>query len=119
MRFVFPVIVVVIIAAGLYFAFQKYCGGIYVEKNHSETYSCQDGKIISAQFFSTSDHMLLFAKVVMPGGREYSLPLMPSASGSRYSDEFTLEAWFKGDELIINKPSEDREMKLAYECKVR
>lgn len=116
MRSVFTLIVVVIIAVGLHFAFQRYCGGIYVERNHSETYSCADGKSISVQFFSTSDRMLMFAKVVMPDGVEYSLPLMPSASGSRYSDEFALEAWFKGNELTVSKPSENRTMEPIYEC---
>ncbi|MEG6502260.1 MULTISPECIES: MliC family protein [unclassified Desulfovibrio] len=116
MRYVFILILVVIIAVGLHFAFQKYCGGIYVEKNHSETYSCPGGKSVSVQFFSTSDRKLMFAKVVMPDGVEYSLPLMPSASGSRYSDEFALEAWFKGNELTLSKPSENGTMEPVYEC---
>ena len=92
MRSVFTLIIVVIIAVGLHFAFQRYCGGIYVEKNHSETYSCADGKSISVQFFSTSDRMLMFAKVVMPDGVEYSFPSCLGVWHAATSDEFALEA---------------------------
>ena len=116
MRSVSIIIFIVIIALGLYFAFQKYCGGIYVEKHHTETYACSGEKNIAVRFFSTSDRMLMFVKVVLPDGVAYSLPLMPSASGSRYSDEFTLEAWFKGNELTVSKPSEHGPMEPIYEC---
>ena len=110
---------VVIIAVGLLFAFQKYCGGIYVQKNHSEIYSCSGGKTIAVQFFSTSDNMLMFSKVAMPDGTEYSLPLAPSASGSRYSNGVSLEIWLKGNELTASKPNESGAMEQVYECKTK
>ncbi|WP_414998024.1 MliC family protein [Desulfovibrio sp.] len=63
--------------------------------------------------------MLMFAKVVMPDGTEFSLPLVPSASGSRYSNGVSLEIWLKGNELTVSTPSESGVMEAIYECKVK
>ena len=56
-------------------------------------YRSQNGDHFVARYGSLSDNSLHFAKVQMPGGREYTLPQVVSASGVRYTDERDLVWW--------------------------
>jgi membrane-bound inhibitor of C-type lysozyme len=56
-------------------------------------YRSQNGDNFVARYGSLSDNSLHFARVQMPGGREYTLPQVVSASGVRYTDERDLVWW--------------------------
>ena len=56
-------------------------------------YTSTDGEHFVARYGSLSDGSLHFVKVQMPGGQEYTLPQVVSASGVRYTDEKDLVWW--------------------------
>ena len=56
-------------------------------------YKSPNGEYFVARYGSLSDGSLHFVKVEMPGGREYTLPQVVSASGVRYTDEKDLVWW--------------------------
>ncbi len=83
------------------------------------TYQCDDGSKIKARFCSLSDSSLNFVKIIMDDGKEYTLPQLISASGTRYSDERELEFWIKGNEVTISKLDEDGKWKIIKHGKTR
>ena len=56
-------------------------------------YRSSSGEIFVAKYGSLADGSLHFVRVQMPGGREYTLPQVLSASGARYTDERDLVWW--------------------------
>lgn len=60
------------------------------------TYHCENGTQIVARYYSLSDKSLDFVKVLLPDGKEYTLPQVLSGSGVRYSDDRELVWWTKG-----------------------
>ena len=56
-------------------------------------YTSSNGENFVARYGSLSDGSLHFVKVQMPGGREYTLPQVVSASGARYTDERDVVWW--------------------------
>lgn len=82
----------------------------------SVAYRCADGSRVQAVYYRLSDDSLAFVKLVI-GKREYTLPNLVSASGSRYSDLVTLEWWIKGDAATLNRaPAADNPA--FVECQV-
>jgi membrane-bound inhibitor of C-type lysozyme len=64
-------------------------GGCY------STYFCDNGKTIQ-----TRDQLAGERVVIDVGDGDFTLPRVPAASGSKYSDG-RRTFWFKGDELLI------------------
>ena len=56
-------------------------------------YCSTSGEQFVARYGSLADGSLHFVKVQMPGGRDYTLPQVVSASGARYTDERELVWW--------------------------
>lgn len=56
-------------------------------------YRSSHGETFVAKYGSLADGSLHFVRVQMPGGREYTLPQVLSASGARYTDERDLVWW--------------------------
>ncbi len=82
-------------------------------------YSCGTGETITARYYSLSDDSLNFVKVTLPDGKVYTLPAVMSASGVRYTDDFELVWWTKGDTAFVEKRQEDGEWKILYqECRI-
>ncbi len=82
-------------------------------------YSCDNGDRLVARYYSLSDESLHFVKVVFPDGKEYTLPQVMSASGARYTDDFELSWWIKGDEAYVEKRDDQGEWKPLYsDCRV-
>ena len=50
-------------------------------------YRCEGGERIEARYYSLSDKSLDFVKVLLPDGREVTLPQAMSASGVRYTND--------------------------------
>ena len=78
-------------------------------------YSCGKGETITARYYSLSDKSLDFVKVTLPDGKVYTLPAVLSASGVRYTDDFELVWWTKGDTAFAEKRQENGEWKTLYE----
>lgn len=57
-------------------------------------------------FYQLADASLSFIKVKKSDGTTVTLPQMVSASGTRFTDGFQDEFWFKGDYLYISSPDE-------------
>lgn len=74
-----------------------------VIKNIVVTYNCERGEKIKAEYYSLSDNSLHFVKIIMPDGKEYTLPQVISGSGARYTDEREVEWWIKGDSVMIKR----------------
>lgn len=68
-----------------------------VRGGESVTYQCENGDRITAKYYSLSDNSLNFVKVILPDGKEQTLPQGLSASGARYTDDRELVWWIKGD----------------------
>jgi len=93
-------------------------GNLAVTGGDVVTYQAENGDRITAKYYSLSDKSLDFVKVTLPGGKEYTLPCVLSASGARYTDDRELVWWTKGDTAQAEKRDESGEWKTLYsECK--
>jgi len=87
------------------------CGGNPV------IYESDSGIRIIAKYFTLSDNSLGFVKVTLPGGREYTLPQVMSASGVRYTDDREFVWWTKGNTAFAEVRDENGQWKRKYDCK--
>jgi len=71
-----------------------------IVKTAEAVYQNSEGKILEAVFYSLSDNSLNFVRVTYDE-KQYTLPQLVSASGARYSDEFSMEFWIKGDSASV------------------
>ena len=93
--------------------------GLTVKGGEPVVYSCGTEETITARYYSLSDDSLSFVKVTMPDGKVYTLPAVLSASGVRYTDDFELVWWTKGDTAFAEKRQENGEWKTLYEeCRI-
>jgi membrane-bound inhibitor of C-type lysozyme len=90
-----------------------------VELTQEEEYLCSDESKIEARFYTLTDNSLKFVKVKMVEGKEYTLPQVIAASGARYSDEYSLQFWIKGNSMTLYKMNEEREWEIVKEGKVK
>ncbi len=77
-------------------------------------YLTEDNKIIKATYYTLSDNSLEFVKVVLPNGNKYTLPRLLSASGVRYSNDYKLVWWIKGNIAFCEERLENGEWKIKY-----
>jgi len=81
-------------------------------------YGCGTERV-TARYYSLSDESLRFVKILLPDGREYTLPQVVSASGARYTDDMELLWWVKGDSAYAEMRDARGEWKVLYrECRV-
>ena len=66
-----------------------------------------------------TDNSLYFVKVKMVDGKEYTLPQVIAASGARYSDEYSLQFWIKGNSMTLYTMNEEREWEIIKEGTVK
>ena len=79
-------------------------------------YESDRGERIIARYFTLSDRSLDFVKVTLPGGREYTLPQVLSASGVRYTDDRELVWWTKGSTAFAEVRDENGQWERKYTC---
>ncbi|HRU45935.1 MAG TPA: MliC family protein [Candidatus Marinimicrobia bacterium] len=85
-----------------------------VMKNGVITWRSETGEKIVTQFYSLSDNSLKFVKVVLPDGKEYTLPQVVSASGVRYTDEREIVFWMKGETAFVQQRAPSGEWQILY-----
>jgi membrane-bound inhibitor of C-type lysozyme len=90
-----------------------------VELTQEVEYLCSDESKIEARFYALTDNSLNFVKVKMVDGKEYTLPQVIAASGARYSDEYSLQFWIKGNSMTLYKMNEEREWEILKEGTVK
>ncbi|MHB8771505.1 MAG: MliC family protein [Syntrophales bacterium] len=95
------------------------CAGIgsdtlTVRPGERAVYRCEGGERIVARSYSLSDRSLDFVKVLLPDGREVTLPQALSASGVRYTDDREWVWWTKGDSAFAETRAPDGEWRIAY-----
>ena len=78
------------------------------------TYQCEGGSQIEARYYSLSDDSLDFVKVFLPNGKGYTLPHVLSGSGVRYSDDFELVWWTKGNTAFAETRNEQGDWQIKY-----
>jgi len=84
------------------------------------TYLTEIGEEIQARYYSLSDDSLHFVKLALPDGKVYTLPNVMSASGARYTDDFELVWWTKGDGAFAEMRAEDGEWIMKYaDCRIK
>ncbi len=79
-------------------------------------YENNDGKSLSVVFYKLSDSSLQFVKVDY-NNKTYTLPQLVSASGARYSDEFSMEFWIKGNTAYVTTDFGKNEKRETYTVK--
>ncbi len=80
-------------------------------------YTCGRNATITARYYRLSDDSLRFVKVDTPEGN-YTLPQLVSGSGVRFTDEFRLLWWTKGDTAFAQKPDNNGGWQTVYDnCK--
>jgi membrane-bound inhibitor of C-type lysozyme len=79
-------------------------------------YKSDLGDQIIAKYFSLSDKSLNFVKVTLPGGKEYTLPQVLSASGGRYTDDRELVWWTKGNTAFAEVRDENGQWIRKFDC---
>lgn len=67
----------------------------------SVIYLTDNGEQIRVSYYALSDSTLFFARLTMPGGMEYTLPQVVSASGARYTDDRDILWWIKGETATL------------------
>jgi membrane-bound inhibitor of C-type lysozyme len=90
-----------------------------VELTQEVEYICSDESKIEARFYTLTDNSLNFVKVKMVDGKEYTLPQVIAASGARYSDEYSLQFWIKGNSMTLYKMNEEREWEIIKEGTIK
>jgi membrane-bound inhibitor of C-type lysozyme len=86
-----------------------------VELDQEVEYQCSDGSKVNARFYTLTDNSLSFVKIKITKEKEYTLPQVIAASGVRYSDEYSIQIWTKGNEMTLYKMNEDREWEIIKE----
>jgi membrane-bound inhibitor of C-type lysozyme len=86
-----------------------------VELIQEVEYQCSDESIVNARFYKLTDYSLQFVKVKLMDGKEYTLPQVISASGVRYSDEYSIQFWTKGNRMTLYTMNEEREWDIVKE----
>lgn len=108
---------------GVAFACVSGCAGLEseeltVSEGRRVAYECEHGDRIVAKYYSLSDGSLHFVKLSMPGGKEHTLPNAVSASGARYTDDFNLVWWVKGDSAMVETIDRNGAWQITHhECK--
>ena len=93
-------------------------GDLTVRGGESITYQCENGEQIVARYYSLSDGSLDFVKITLPEGEKYTLQHVFSASGVRYTDDFKIMWWTKGDSAFLSVRGENGEWQVRYQnCK--
>lgn len=87
----------------------------WVEAMGAYVYAAPNGDEIRVTYYQLSDESLAFVKVVLPDGREFTLPQGPSASGARYTDDRSLIWWIKGESARVEMRNDQGEWELLYE----
>ena len=80
-------------------------------------YQSDSGDRIVARYYSLSDSTLDFVKVTLPGGKEYTLPQVLSASGVRYTNDMELVWWKKGIAAFAEARVDNGQWVTKYNCK--
>ena len=80
-------------------------------------YKSDSGDRIIARYYSLSDRSLDFVKVTLPGGKEYTLPQVLSASGVRYTNDWELVWWTKGNTAFAEVRDENGQWITKYNCR--
>jgi membrane-bound inhibitor of C-type lysozyme len=94
--------------------------GLGVKGGEPVAYLTESGEVIRARYYSLSDDSLHFVKLTLPDGKEYTLPNVMSASGARYTDDFELVWWSKGDGAFAEMRAEDGEWIMKYaDCRIK
>lgn len=116
----------IVLALALFFAFSVLtvsCASmsketLSVKGGDAISYRCENGEVITAQYYSLSDDSLFFVKLTMPDSKEYTLPLSVSASGARYTDGREFVWWTKGDTAFVETRDEEGNWEIKYkDCK--
>lgn len=83
-------------------------------------YGCSGGVEIKASYHRLSDGTLQWVKLTLPDGEERVLPRAVSASGDRYSEEFDLDWWARGNEAFARtRDAEGNWVRLYTDCFVK
>lgn len=110
---------IIVISFLTMFAYMSGCtsvkqGRLTVDDGERVIYECANGQRIVATYYSLSDGSLEFVKVLLPDGKERTLPHVISASGVRYTDDFDLVWWTKGDTAFVETRNEHGEWQVSY-----
>lgn len=90
-----------------------------ISRGATVVYQCDEGIRLVASYFSLSDDSLGFVKLVIPDGKEYTLPNVLSASGARFTDDREVVWWTKGSTGFVQIRGENGQWHKAFgECKL-
>jgi len=93
-------------------------GTLTIRPGERVVYRCEGGERIGARYYSLSDKSLDFVKVLLPDGREVTLPQAMAASGVRYTDDREWVWWTKGDSAFAETRAPSGEWRIKYQnCK--
>ena len=82
-------------------------------------YQCSDESIVNVRFYKLSDDSLGFVKVKVTDKEEYTLPQVIAASGVRYSDEYRIQFWTKGNTMTLYEMNSNREWEIVKEGTIK
>lgn len=91
---------------------------IVLQAKSAQTYMCQDGKTVMAQYFNSTENSISIVKLTLDSGTRF-LPAVVSGSGSRYTDERDIEWWIKGDEASLDYDLNSDDKTRETTCEVK
>ena len=99
---------------GITFAKASKLSVINVTSGQVSKYQCDNGIKVNASYYELSDKSLGFVKLNL-NGKNYTLPQLVSANGTRYSDERDVEWWAVGDKAMLRETVGGKQV----DCKTR
>ena len=97
---------------------ERGAGGLRVTGGDPVGYLCEQNQKVQVRYFSLSDESLNFIKLTLPNGKDYTLPQVEAASGTRYTDEHEVVWWNKGKEGFVEIRNQGGEWQSLYNnCK--
>lgn len=82
-------------------------------------YRCEGGERVVARYYTLADESLNFVKLLLPGGREETLPQALSASGARYSNDGEWVWWIKGEAARLERRGPEGDWRIRFgDCRV-
>lgn len=94
-------------------------GVLAVQLNARVVYDCDSNDQVMAEYYTLSDGSLHFVKLILPDGREFTLPRVLSASGVRYTDDIELLWWTKGGGAFARQRDPDGQWQDLYQdCRI-
>ena len=85
----------------------------------TQTYQCENGDQVTANYYSLFDSRIHFVRIIDPSGKKHLLPHVYSGSGAKFTDNFRVVWWTKGNSGHVSTRQENGDWQITHrECEL-